>query len=190
MTLQEMKRVFKLLQTAYPGAEMFQDDVRERLTLWAEFFAPVPAAVMEKAVSRVIATSKFAPAISELADACKAVLPQAPGASWDDLLDVCERVNDLRQDFGYTYKPEGSSKTQGELARDKVRRMYEALPPVVQEYVGSYAGLLRVAQEIGSADTVGFGILRREYESFTKDAISHSSLAGLLEANKEYYLEG
>ena len=70
MTVQETAKIISVLQAAYPKTirEESPQITKARVALWAAQFAEIPVGVVLLAVQKLVATSKFAPAISEVKD--------------------------------------------------------------------------------------------------------------------------
>ena len=101
MTPVETSKLMSVLRAAYPSyyRDVSDDDTRAALALWAEFLAPYPADVVNKAVRAIIASNKFAPTISELLEKIKPMqesLPPAkewPITDWEIRSMINLRVN-------------------------------------------------------------------------------------------------
>ena len=80
---------------------------------------------------------------------------------------VCERAHKANENKGlYSFTghlPDG--RTQGQAARDANKRLFDELPPAVQEYFGSLQALADLDAETAS----GKSIRRRDFEKFYAD---------------------
>ena len=70
MTREETIKVLAILKAAYPNAykNMTREEANGTVTVWAMQFATFPVELVLLAVNKIIATSTFAPAISEVKD--------------------------------------------------------------------------------------------------------------------------
>jgi hypothetical protein len=130
---------------------------------------------------RLSQSSKFCPGISELIGEIKrkAVSCISIPSEWSTLMNLCERVNSLRGEFGYTYQPSGKTMTQGEMARAEARELYDTAPWFVRGFLGSYSSLLQYAYEISTMDDKGLTFRRRDYEQWRSDQLKHSTIKEL-----------
>lgn len=156
-------------------------DVKAMATSFALLFREIPDESFSQAYFRVLQNAKFPPTPGEVTAELKKSVKCRINTSteWDLLLDVCERINDLRTEFNYTIIPDGETRTQGQLAREKAQAVFDNLPAALKEYVGSFPALLQFAQEIAGQDEVGLSIRRRDYEQSRNASIAESSLKEL-----------
>ena len=75
MTREETIKVLSILKAAYPNSykNMSKDEANATITVWAVQFAEIPAEIVMIAVNKLIATSTFPPAISEIKDKIKSL---------------------------------------------------------------------------------------------------------------------
>lgn len=68
MTKEETIKVLAILKAAYPNSykNMNKEEANATVTVWAVQFADIPAEVVMIAINKLIATSTFPPAISEV----------------------------------------------------------------------------------------------------------------------------
>lgn len=73
MTREETIKVLSILKAAYPNSykNMTKDEANATVTVWAVQFSEIPAEIVMIAVNKLIATSTFPPAISEIKDKIK-----------------------------------------------------------------------------------------------------------------------
>ena len=85
MTREETIKVLSILKAAYPNSykNMSKDEANATVTVWAVQFAEIPAEIVMIAVNKLIATSTFPPAISEIKDKIK-------GLRWEILSVLLE----------------------------------------------------------------------------------------------------
>ena len=90
MTREETIKVLAILKAAYPNSykNMSVDEANATATVWAVQFADMPAEVVMIAINKLIGTSPFPPAISEVKDRIK-------GLYWE-LLVVLNENKEIR----------------------------------------------------------------------------------------------
>lgn len=156
-------------------------DIKAMATTFALLFKEVPDESFSQAYFRVLQNAKYPPTPGEVTAELKKTAKKQINISveWDALLDACEKVNDLRTEFGYTYIPTGETRSQGQMARDEAKNVFASLQSPLKEYLGSFSSLLQFAQEIAWQDEVGLSIRRRDYEQHRKKTITESSYAEL-----------
>lgn len=65
---------------------------------------------------------------------------------WDIYVKTLYEVEDLQSMFRYTYT-ESNGKSQGENAKDKVRKIFNNLPDELKAYIGSVGELVRLSRK-------------------------------------------
>lgn len=184
----EMKQVFAILQAVYPGSELFQGMVKERVKIWTEIFKDIPARKMTDAVMTHIKSNKFAPTISELNDFLKTSAVNADEeipVLWDTLINATEKMIDLRHDFNYTMIDDDTGKTQGQLARENSERMYFSLPKIIRSFFGSYSGFLRFSCDYENLSPANINWEKGKFETFVKNSIGRSDFNELFDIPNE-----
>ena len=181
MTELETKELFGIMQSVYPSSELFQGDVEIRVKIWAGFFKAYDLRTMKEALARYVSKNKFAPAISDMMDELKADVVASINTAdeWEQILSLCETLNDYRCEFGYSIIPPGAKLSQGAQAREDAERVYNAAPHFIREYLGSYHAALQYAYELQNLDSTGMSIRRRDYEQRRKEAIADSTVKEL-----------
>ena len=88
MTREETIKVLSILKAAYPNSykNMTKDEANATVTVWSIQFAEIPAEIVMIAVNKLIATSTFPPAISEIKDKIK-------GLYWEIISVILENKN-------------------------------------------------------------------------------------------------
>lgn len=175
-----------MMTKAFFPNEWKDTDIKASATAWALTFRDVPDADFTVAYSRILKRAKFSPKPGDLEEELKRKHTAKADyhSEWATLIDACEKINDLRTEFGYTYIPEGETRTQGEMARDEAQNVFRNLPPAVRNYIGSYSALLQFAHEIGSQDSVGLSIRYRDFETARRAEIDGKTSVELLEEGK------
>ena len=82
MTKEETIKVLAILKAAYPNSykNMNKDEANATVTVWAVQFADIPAEVVMIAINKLIATSTFPPAISEVKERIQSLYWEILGA--------------------------------------------------------------------------------------------------------------
>lgn len=185
-TIASMMGVMKAVYPHY----LKDADIKPTATAWAGLFQQVEDADFVAAFKVALGKCKFPPTPADVMFELKQSFTRSinPSTEWEVLVKTCEKVNDLRSMFGYTYVPEGETLSQGEQARHDVRKAYYELPKCLQDYVGSSGALLQYAIEMQRMDGTGLQIRRRDYEKWRRDFVSESDLPALLESPDAYKL--
>lgn len=68
MTKEETIKILSILKAAYPNSykHMTKDEANGTITIWSIQFANIPAEIVMVAINKLISTSTFPPAISEV----------------------------------------------------------------------------------------------------------------------------
>ena len=84
MTRDETIKILAILKAAYPNSykNMSKDEANATATVWAVQFADIPAEVVMIAINKLIGTSPFPPAISEVKD-------RIEGLYWEICVELC-----------------------------------------------------------------------------------------------------
>lgn len=90
MTREETIKILAILKAAYPNSykNMSKEEANGTVTVWAMQFATIPADVVMIAINKLISTSPFPPAISE-------VKKRISGLYWE-AWDALRMNNDLQ----------------------------------------------------------------------------------------------
>ena len=162
-------------------------DIKKTAETWAVLFQHVQDDAFTQAFFTVLRNATYPPVPGEITAELKKKPKQSISSSveWEQLVTACEKVNDLRTMFEYTYIPEGAEVSQGTQARKEAVDVFYALPKCIQEFVGSPSALLQYATEVQRMDGTGMQIRRRDYENWRKTDIEESDLPELLEAERQ-----
>lgn len=164
-TIAEMVMAMKSVYPHY----LKNADVKATATSWAFLFADTPDEEFRSAFVRCLKRCTFPPTPADVESEIKRnnMASVDTATEWAHLIDLCGVVNDMREEFAYTFPvSEGSTETQGDAARKKARRLYDQLPRCLRDYLGSYSGMMQFAQEIGGQNDTGIAIRRRDYEQW------------------------
>lgn len=189
MNKKEITEIFSLFMMAYPSAEIFKggkEKLGPTIMFWADQFSGVDFKTGVEAAKQLCKTSKYPPTQAEYAEQIKKLhIKQQPVSVqdlWAKLMDTTKQVADLMTEFGYTLVPDGSVKTQGQIAREQTMEIYEQLNRELKTYLGSYSGMLQFVREFNPHNQTGVSITHRDFERSLADA--DYQLDELEEANK------
>lgn len=107
---------------------------------WYNNLKEYPAEVIAQAFSKVIKTSKTKPTVAhiiEQIEKMEQVNKKSDQELWNELDKQSLSASFSIEKFDYTYIPIGETKTQGELAREDVAKIYDGLDPLIKEYLGN-----------------------------------------------------
>ena len=109
MTKDETLRVLAILKAAYPASYngMTKREANGTVAVWCMQFADVPVDIVLMAVQKLISTSKFPPAISEVKSKIGSIHYEAHeclcyglgGSLTDDMRQKYQRIYDATRDF-------------------------------------------------------------------------------------------
>ena len=125
MTREETIKVLAILKAAYPNSykTMSVDEANATATVWAVQFADMPAEAVMIAINKLIGTSPFPPAISEVKDRIK-------GLYWE-LLVVLQENKEIR-----TLTDEQEGKYRWLLNSIESVHHQPSLEPSIKELIG------------------------------------------------------
>lgn len=141
MTVKETQALIRQNLAMYRvGEKTFtEEQAATQLTIWAAALQDVPA----QAGLRAMQAAQTRPA----ADV------------WREILQAAHKAHNNAAEYRYTFRgPDG--KTQGQLARERNRAIYEALHPAAREWLGSVAELAALEE----LDERSLSYRRRDFE--------------------------
>ena len=134
------------------------------ISTWADALADVPSAAGRLAFRRALRVCHFPVLIADVYDQLRAMqLESEPKAAdlWQLVSEKSHKATENKGLYGYTgHLPDG--RTQGQAASDANKKLFDELPPAVQEYFGSLQALIDLDAETAS----GKSIRRRDFEKF------------------------
>ncbi|MGN0444213.1 MAG: replicative helicase loader/inhibitor [Acutalibacteraceae bacterium] len=181
MTNKEMSEIFAIWMLAYPSAEMFKGGIQKlapTVKLWTQCFKDLDFDTAQRAAIRLCKTSAFPPTIAEFEKAIKSLYDPftlSPATMWAKLVNAAEIIYDILPCFRYTL-PMCDGRTQGEHYRDKAEAIYNELPEIVKDYVGSYSAMLQLARELESCNGQSLSYKRDKFERHMTELIANLSL--------------
>ncbi|NCB43273.1 MAG: hypothetical protein EOM59_11715 [Clostridia bacterium] len=143
-------KMVALIKANYTYA--YKDATRETMSMlvetWYTILKDYPAAVTAEAFKMALKACKYPPTIADLIEQINA-LGKATQLSdtelWDVLESATSRYIDLSCQFSYSFIPHGSTMTQGQMAREEAREVFNALPEKLKEYCGGFGGFVSIA---------------------------------------------
>ena len=169
MTVQEIQTMIRQNMVLYRNVAKPLTDKEADLLIatWADALSDVPSAAGKLAFRRALRVCHFPVLIADLYDQLRAMQMESEPKAADLWQLVCERAHKANENKGlYSFTghlPDG--RTQGQAARDANKRLFDELPPAVQEYFGSLQALVDLDAETAS----GKSIRRRDFEKFYAD---------------------
>lgn len=169
MTVQEIQTIISQNMVLYRNVAKPLTDKEADLLIatWADVLADVPSAAGKLAFRRSLRVCHFPVLIADIYDQLRAMQRESEPKAADLWQLVCERAHQATENKGlYSFTghlPDG--RTQGQAARDANKRLFDELPPAVQEYFGSLQALVDLDAETAS----GKSIRRRDFEKFYGD---------------------
>lgn len=166
MTVDEVTALMKWNVAMYAGcAKSLSDaDAATQIALWAAELADVPAYAGQLAMRKAFKVCDYPVKLSDL---CRQLhnlqAASEPRAAelWLMICGAAHKAADNTSRYMYTAR-EPDGRTQGQIARDKNKAIFEGLPKSVQDYFGGLQGLIDFDTETAS----GKSIRRRDFEKF------------------------
>lgn len=169
MTVQEIQAMIRQNMVLYRNVAKPLTDKEADLLIatWADALSDVPSAAGKIAFRRALQVCHFPVLISDIYDQLRAMQRESEPKAADIWQLVCERAHKAAENKGlYSYTGHlHDGRTQGQAARDANNKLFDELPPVVQEYFGSLQALVDLDAETAS----GKSIRRRDFEKFYSD---------------------
>jgi hypothetical protein len=152
----ETLEILEGFRRVYPKFLPNVSELPEAVELWHSYLAPYPVTVCRYSASKIIATHKFAPAISELLDVVRETMNPEPETAidvWNVFLKAARRA---------------SITTQEE---------FEALPYEVKRFCGNLNGLRDLSRvDLDTLNTVTRGQFMRTFESMNNSKKALASM--------------
>lgn len=137
------------IKTIYPYYAK-ETDVDSLVRTWGLLLRDIDDAVADEALFRALRVCKMPPTPADIIDQVnemRAANMPTPEELWLTYYNAVRQTMRLVSQFGYTYV-DSTGMSQGDQARDKVRRIWEGLPDIIKQYLISQAELIRVAQHL------------------------------------------
>lgn len=169
MTIDEVTVLMKWNLAIYAGCAkpICDADAATQITLWSAELADVPVYAGQLAMRKAFTVCDYPVKLSDLCRQLHNLQAESEPKAADLWQLVCEKAHKTAENKGlYVYTgrlPNG--RTQGQAARDANKKLFDELPPAVQEYFGSLQALIDLDAETAS----GKSIRRRDFEKFYGD---------------------
>lgn len=169
MTIDEVTVLMKWNLAMYAGCAkpICDADAATQITLWSAELADVPVYAGQLAMRKAFTVCDYPVKLSDLCRQLHNLQAESEPKAADLWQLVCEKAHKAAENKGlYVYTgrlPNG--RTQGQAARDANKKLFDELPPAVQEYFGSLQALIDLDAETAS----GKSIRRRDFEKFYGD---------------------
>lgn len=149
----ERADVMKLLisaRTVYPVKEATKEELKAKVNVYYEVLRTYPGEVVGAAFWNAVKVCKFFPTPAEIVEQADLLLDAAAKSESElfaELRSAIATTAELVGQFNYTFRTfRLGGKTQGEIAREKVREVYENLDPILKEYLGGTSALISLAR--------------------------------------------
>ena len=161
MTDKEISLLLAINQTTYPYAykDMSKEQREILRTVWHNKFKDYESEVISHAFYKALEICKMPVTIADIfTQLSKIKQSQATSDDelWDKFLEAAENCSTLSQYFNYSMR-ESDGRTQGDIARERTRDIFNELPPEIKAFCGSVHNLIDYGK-------VG----RKELNQFTK----------------------
>ncbi|MGN1117428.1 MAG: replicative helicase loader/inhibitor [Acutalibacteraceae bacterium] len=189
MTNKEMSEIFAVWMLAYPNAEMFKGGIEKlepTIKLWTKCFKNLDFETAQRAAIHLCKTSAFPPTIAEYETVVKSLYAQSMISSstmWAKLVNAAERIYDIMPCFRYTRQMK-DGRIQGAHYRDKAAAIYEELPGLVKEYVGSFSAMLQLAIEFDACNGRAMSYERDKFEKYYLSYFQSAEIKQLVSAGQ------
>lgn len=166
MTIDDVTVLMKWNLAMYAGcAKPLSDaDAATQITLWAAELADVPAYAGQQAMRKAFTICDYPVKLSDLCRQLRILQAASEPKAAELWLMICgaaHKVADNTSRYVYTMR-EPDGRTQGQIARDENKSIFEGLPKSVQHYFGGLQGLV----DLDAETTSGKAIRRRDFEKF------------------------
>lgn len=196
MTFSDTIEILTLLAINYPRDERFQGDEKKlevMANIWFSEFGKYSKEDITAATMSHMRKNKYAPELCEIWAELKNTkfnFSEMLASTQEQLVNAMIEQIDLEHDYGYTFMV--GCKTQGQIAREKSRRLFDSLPEPVREFCGSFGGFRERCKQFECSDN-SLTFIKNEYRDFLKDyckAATPENLAELGELSKLYIEKG
>lgn len=151
MKKKSVVEIITRIKAVYPYT--FKNATQEELALtvntWQEALSSYPEDLVQYAFKEAIKACKMPPTIADVIEQIekvKSAQDKSDGELWTEYLSLLHAARDLSEQFRYTFVPGGGNKTQGQIAREKLNRLWENADERIKEYCGSVDNLISTAK--------------------------------------------
>lgn len=184
-TINKITEMIASIKTIYPYYAK-DTDVQMLVKTWNVLLKNYPDEAVEVAFFKCLQTCKMPPTPADVIEALNAMIESTEPTEeelWDSFTKALKQTEKEAYCFGFTFRG-ADGKTQGDVARENVQKIWDNLPEKVQRYIGSKNELIRIARN-HTADELKFEKNRFLKAMPTiKTRQEFTSLASLLGDNK------
>ena len=135
-------------------------NVEALVKTWGVLLNEYPDNLAEVALLNCLKSAKMPPAPADVIEHIKAIQEtkeETPEELWAIYIKALDETERQMYYFDFSYipdYPEGNTKTQGQMARDKVEKLWEGLPNRLKQYLGSKSVLMQNAKTFTAKDLI------------------------------------
>lgn len=172
MTFNDTKKLMDLNFAMYKGSEreLSKEHAATQLTVWAAVLKDVPFSAGQKAMLKAFRVCRFPVTLADLMAQLHAMQAEQDISGpecWAEITRAGRQAADNAAGYGWTLRME-DGRTQGQIMRDKNKRLFESLHPAARRWLGSLSELVN----LGRMDSTELKYQRRDFE---KAFISYQS---------------
>lgn len=154
LTKKDILLMIKIIKANYSYAyqNSTTDDVTLMANVWYDCLKQYPQQVVNEAFKKSIQTNKYPPTVADIIEQInimQSANEKTEQELWNELYNALCKTADLYSKFSYTAIPLGETKTQGEQAREELKKVYNNLDNILKDYVSSIGQLIILS---GSSD--------------------------------------
>ena len=126
-----------------------QEEILLAVDTWQEALSGYPEDLVQYAFKEAIKACKMPPTIADVIEQIekvKSARDKSDGELCTEYLNLRHAARDLSEQFRYTFVPSGGDKTQGQIAREELNRLWEIADERIKEYCGSVDNLIFTAK--------------------------------------------
>lgn len=150
LTKKDILKIITIIQKTYQGSYKFdqEDDLICLIEVWENCFSGYDRTLVFEAFKNSLKYCVKAPVISDIIRQINTIQEATQKSDyelWGELEQAINMAGWLSSKFRYTYIPDGSTKTQGELAKKEFADYYNSLDPLIRDYLGRKEELLNLS---------------------------------------------
>ncbi len=147
--IKKIVELLALIKVTYPYyyKDKSEEEIKMLTNVWNLALSEYTDKEVNDASIICIRECKTPPTPADIIERIKSFNPtQTNEEMWGTMVKSFRKCEDLQYNFGYTFV-ESNGKTQGQIAKEKCRKMFEDLPEVAKLYIGSYGEFLRISRD-------------------------------------------
>ncbi len=165
MTIREVEILIRQNMALYRNSAkpLTDSDAAIIIGVWADQLADIPAEAGNLAFKRALRVCRFPVTIADIFAQLRSMqTEQEPKTAdlWKQINNAAHKAARNKYYYSFTHKIDGIS--QGKLAAERNRRLFQELPACVQEYFGNLQSLIEFDELDGEAKS----FRRRDFEKF------------------------